>query len=151
MARNIPRELLFAPPVPGEWSAMECLNHLLDTERFVFPSRVRALLAGQDFPAFDPSTQGTVLRPDQDAFELAREFAHLREESLSLLERVNETDLARSAFHQELGRVTLGELLHKWAGHDLMHTVQAERAMMQPFIRGCGPWRVYFSDHLIEG
>ena len=23
--------------------------------------------------------------------------------------------------------VTLGEMLHEWAGHDLMHTVQGER------------------------
>jgi hypothetical protein len=30
-----------------------------------------------------------------------------------------------------------------------MHTVQAERAMMQPFIRGCGPWLKYFVDHLV--
>jgi hypothetical protein len=29
-----------------------------------------------------------------------------------------------------------------------MHTVQAERALMQPFIQGCGPWQVYFTDHL---
>jgi len=28
-----------------------------------------------------------------------------------------------------------------------MHTVQAERALMQPFIEGCGPWRPYFRDH----
>ncbi len=30
-----------------------------------------------------------------------------------------------------------------------MHTIQAERAMMQPFIAGCGPWRFYFLDHAI--
>jgi hypothetical protein len=44
--------------------------------------------------------------------------------------------------------VSLSELLHEWAGHDLMHTVQAERALMQPFIQGCGPWQPYFRDHL---
>ena len=31
--------------------------------------------------------------------------------------------------------------------HDLMHTVQAERAILQPFIIGSGPWRLYFQDH----
>jgi hypothetical protein len=35
----------------------------------------------------------------------------------------------------------------EWAGHDLMHLVQAERAVMQAFIPGSGPWRRYFSDH----
>jgi hypothetical protein len=43
--------------------------------------------------------------------------------------------------------VTLSEMLHEWAGHDLMHTVQGERAILQPFIEGCGPWKPYFADH----
>jgi hypothetical protein len=46
-----------------------------------------------------------------------------------------------------LGTVTLAEFLHEWAAHDLNHTLQAERALMQPFIAGCGPWRGYFADH----
>jgi hypothetical protein len=35
------------------------------------------------------------------------------------------------------------------AAHDLNHTVQAERALMQPFIAGSGPWRTagVFADH----
>jgi hypothetical protein len=74
----------------------------------------------------------------------------LRAGSLALPEKVKPDALARRARHSELGMVTLGELLHEWAGHDLMHTVQAERALMQPFIRGCGPWRPYFADHDIE-
>ena len=34
-----------------------------------------------------------------------------------------------------------------WAAHDLNHTIQAERALMQPFMLGCGPWRSFFRDH----
>jgi hypothetical protein len=29
----------------------------------------------------------------------------------------------------------------------LNHTIQAERALMQPFMLGCGPWRPFFRDH----
>jgi hypothetical protein len=29
-----------------------------------------------------------------------------------------------------------------------MHTVQGERAILQPFIEGCGPWKPYFADHV---
>ena len=50
-----------------------------------------------------------------------------------------------------LGSVTLAEMLHTWAAHDLNHTVQAERALMQPFLLGCGPWRTFFRDHEIGG
>ena len=139
--------LLTRPPAPGEWSAAQCLQHLLDAEREVFPVRVRCLLAGQDFPAFDPDAQGTVAAAGLDPRASAREFARLRADSLALLAGLTPADLARRARHAELGPVTLEELLHEWAAHDLMHTVQAERALMQPFILGSGPWRKYFADH----
>ena len=71
-------------------------------------------------------------------------------DSLAALKKVTVNDLSRQARHQELGVVTMNELLHEWAGHDLMHTVQAERALMQPFIQGCGPWQSYFGDHFVE-
>ncbi len=45
---------------------------------------------------------------------------------------------------------TLGQLLHEWAAYDLNHTIQAEKAVMQPFIQGSGPWRSYFQDHEIR-
>ena len=60
-------------------------------------------------------------------------------------------DLGRTKQHPTLGTVTLAEMLHTWAAHDLNHTVQAERALMQPFMLGCGPWRTFFRDHEIGG
>ncbi len=146
LTETLPIDLLNRPPAPGEWSAVECLRHLLDTERSVFPVRVRAFLAGQDFAAFDPDTEGS---PDagQTPAELAAELARHRAANLPLLEKVTDADLARTARHSELGQVTLGEMLHEWAAHDFNHTVQAERALMQPFVVGSGPWRFYFRDH----
>jgi hypothetical protein len=70
-----------------------------------------------------------------------------RARSLASLELVSEADLDRTARHPELGRVTLREMLNEWAAHDLMHTVQAERAVIQPFIVESGPWRSYFANH----
>jgi len=146
LAAALPPGLLQRPPAPGEWSALECLQHMIDTEN-VFQFRVRALLQGQDFPAFNPDEEGAAPGETPPAAVAAR-FAQLRAESLELLARVGEADLPRSARHAELGPVTLGQMLHEWAGHDLMHTVQAERALMQPFIEGCGPWQIYFTDHV---
>ena len=59
-------------------------------------------------------------------------------------------DLGRSSVHSALGRVTLGEMINEWVAHDLMHTVQAERALMQPFIVDSGACRRYFTDHDVE-
>ena len=46
--------------------------------------------------------------------------------------------------------MTLREMLSEWAAHDLNHTIQAERALIQPFLHESGPWIVYFTDHLIK-
>jgi len=145
---TLPTALLTLPPAPGEWSALACLQHLCDTERMVFPLRVRYLLAEQDFPAFDPDAQGSAPVASQTPAAVAAEFVHLRTAALAIFDQVTVADLTKRARHQELGVVTLSELLHQWTAHDLMHTVQGERALMQPFIRGCEPWRAYFVDHL---
>ena len=58
MTKTLPVDLLNRQPAAGEWSATECLIHLLDVEH-IFPFRVQAILAGQAIPAFDPDTQGT--------------------------------------------------------------------------------------------
>ncbi len=63
---------------------------------------------------------------------------------------MKDDDLRRTSQHPKFGTVTLAELLHTWAGHDLMHTVQAERALMQPFMLGCGPWRAFYRDHEVS-
>jgi len=142
---SISDELLRRPTEPGEWSALECLQHLLDMERYVFPVRVQLFLTGRDLAAFNPDEQGT--KYQKPPAELAVEFASLRADSLKALGKVGLSDLALRSRHSELGLVTLGEMLNEWAAHDLMHTVQAERALMQPLIKGSGPWQRYFADH----
>ena len=148
LATGLDRELLLRPPAPGEWSALQCLGHATDTEAVVFAARVRALLAGRPaFAAFDPDRESTPITAGTDPTLLADRHAALRTESLALLATVTQADLDRTARHAELGPVTLRELLNEWAAHDLMHVVQAERAVMQAFIPASGPWRRYFADH----
>ncbi|MEW6721553.1 MAG: DinB family protein [Thermodesulfobacteriota bacterium] len=149
IAEAIPYVLFRRSPTPGEWSAYECLQHIVDTERMVFPKRVGYLLRGEDFPAFNPGDDGTKPGIDRSPAELAKEFERLRADSIDLLLKVRTSDLEKKARHQELGMVSLREMINEWAGHDLMHTVQAERALLQPFIEECGPWKVYFSDHIV--
>lgn len=146
LVSTLPIDLLQRPPAAGEWSALNCLQHLVEAERSLFPSRFRAFMTGQDFSAFDPNQQHTDLN-SQTPEQLASAFARYRQESLALIGQVQDNDLERTAQHPQFGTVTLAQMLHTWAAHDLMHTVQAERALMQPFMNGCGPWRSFFSDH----
>ena len=143
-------EVMAREPRPGEWSALGCLLHLLDTEEHVFPVRVRAFLAGLDFPGFDPDAEGSLIGERADARVLVERFAGLRVQSVDLLRSLSPADLARTARHAELGRVTLEEMLDQWVAHDLMHTVQGERALMQTFIHASGPWRSSFADHDVD-
>lgn len=148
LADGLDRELLARVPEPGEWSALECLNHAVETEAAVFAARLRVILSGGgSFPDFDPDAHAAGVNETADPRVLAREHARQRAESLRLLASVDEADLGRTGVHGTLGEVTARELLSEWAGHDTMHLVQAERAIMQAFIEGSGPWRQFFWDH----
>jgi hypothetical protein len=149
LASRLSPELFQRKPASKEWSAYDCLRHIVDTERSVFPARVGYLLRGEDFPAYHPGGEGKEPAENPTPVALAGEFARLRAESIALLSKVVSGDLSRTARHQELGMVTLAEMIHQWAGHDLMHTVQGERAILQPFIDGSGPWKRYFTDHAV--
>jgi hypothetical protein len=150
LTNTLPDHLLRRKPAPGEWSAMECLFHLFNTERRVFPVRTGFFLAGVDLPNYDPDEEEKEPGPDVTPRGLAEDFAALRIESLKLLSGISASDLDKPSKHQVLGPVKLGELLHEWAAHDLMHTVQAERALMQPFIQASGAWRPFFADHDVD-
>jgi hypothetical protein len=150
LAQTVPVALLQAQPAPGEWSALMCLQHLIDTERNVFAKRVTFFLEGKDFPGFNPESDGSQMVETLDPLELADEFTSLRATSLELLGSLTVNDLTRTVRHQGLGPVTLEQMLNEWAAHDLVHTIQAEQALMQPFIAGSGPWRIYFTEHIIS-
>jgi len=141
-------DVLTRPPATGEWSALDCLRHLLTTELVLFPARFRAFLAGQNFEDFDPHQRHADL-DSQTPEQLAAAFAQYRQENLVLIKQVKDEDLVRTVQHPRFGTVTLAQMLHTWAAHDLNHTIQAERALMQPFMLACGPWRAFFQDHEI--
>ena len=79
---------------------------------------------------------------------MAAEFARRRQQGLTMLDLLNPEDLNLRSRHTRLGAVTLREMMNEWAAHDLNHTIQAERAIMQPFIQNAGPWAGGFKDHV---
>jgi hypothetical protein len=143
-------ELWSQRPAPAAWSAHECLHHLVEVEQLVFPVRLRAFRAGHDFPGFNPDKDSRPADPQQSPAALAAEFGRWRTNTLALLAELVPADLARTARHGDLGVVTLGEFLHEWVAHDLMHLAQAEQALMQPFVAASGPWRPSFAAYDLE-
>jgi hypothetical protein len=142
--------VLARQPRTGEWSAIQALQHVVDTELAIFNARVLAIRAGEAFRGFDPDAEGHVHRITHTAAELVAQLRPMRAESLASIEGLVPCDLERTGTHSELGVVTMAELLNEWVAHDTMHIVQAERALIQAFIPASGPWRGYFADHDVE-
>ena len=117
-------------PEPGEWSANECVGHLLEAERRGFAGRIREILAA------DPSVPATLVGWDPPAVaearrdhlrpgtELADEFAALRAESVVLVRGLRPEDLGRGGMHPEVGALRVDELLGEWVHHDRNHIRQ---------------------------
>jgi DinB family protein len=141
-----PEELLLRAPAPGEWSAAECLAHLLQAERLAFGQRLRAILEGRELTVFNPG-QAREPEPERTPAEAVAALAAERSDNLAILSGLTEADLDRSGHHAEYGAVTLGTVLAAWAAHDLNHTVQAEEALMQAFLPHTGPFRSRFEAH----
>lgn len=141
LVQACPESLLTQRPLPEEWSAHECLKHLWEAEVEIFPKRVQHFLNGEDFAAFNPDDRPPATL---STHALAKDFAARRTANLAMFDGLTTTDLERTARHSALGVVTLGQMLHEWAAHDIDHTIQAERALMQPLLPEVGPWRRYF-------
>lgn len=148
LIETIPDDLLQRRPVASSWSMTECLQHMIATEQ-LFAARLEALRHEQDIPAADPTKFEGAVAEVPAARMLLAQFASLREASLWQVRQITEDMMDRSGRHSEFGMVTVGQLLHEWAAHDLDHTMQAERVLMQPFIHGCGPWKPFFAPHII--
>ena len=118
-------------PAPGEWSANECVGHLMEAERRGFAGRIRSIVEGSrpgapiTLEGWDPpavaAARGDHLR---QAGELAAEFETLRAESVALVRGLRAGDLQLAGQHPEVGLLRVDELLGEWVHHDRNHLRQ---------------------------
>src|ERR671935_1421526 len=100
---TLPDELLERPPAPREWSALQCLEHLLTVERLVIPVRVRHILEGRaELIPYDPDAPREPL-PERTARELVAAFAAERRANEALVAQLTPADLERTSYHPEFG------------------------------------------------
>lgn len=115
---------------PAEWSANECVGHLIEAERRGFAGRIRQILAAPvDRPAtleaWDPPAVAAGRHDDlRPAAELAGEFTTLRGEGVALVRGLTPDDLPRFGHHPEVGTLRVDELLGEWVHHDRNHIRQ---------------------------
>ena len=116
-------------PEPGEWSANECVGHLIEAERRGSPAD-RRIVADAD-PAGRCRSRAGLRRPSpmRGAITCARlraaaEFDALRLEGIELVRGLRPADLELAGLHPEVGLLRVDELLGEWVHHDRNHIRQ---------------------------
>ncbi len=127
-------------PVPGEWSVIECVGHILDAE-VVCAARYRWILA-HDAPTligYDQDRWVARLRhAEADPDELLATFEALRSANVALWARTSGDERARVGRHEERGPESFELTFRLIAGHDRFHLDQARRGLAAV---GAGPGR----------
>ena len=112
-------------PDPDEWSIMQILCHLEDTETSVHQARLRAI-AEQDNPfirALPPP--GPHLPPcHDDGHAVMASFHRERLATMDLLDALKPDEWRRPARHSIFGLTTLMEMAYFTAQHDRLHINQ---------------------------
>ena len=118
-------------PEPSEWSVVECIGHLVDSE-LTTAARVRWIVAENqpDIVGYDQDLWVDRLRHrDDDPVELIALFDTLRTANLRLWNARPAADRDRVGIHRERGPESYGLIVRLAAGHDRFHIAQAERAL----------------------
>jgi hypothetical protein len=118
-------------PTPGEWSANECVGHLIEAERRGFAGRVQAILAADrpdiavDLEVWDPPAVAEARRDhERSGSDLVAEFVALRAAGVALVRGLEPGDLARIGVHPHVGPLRVAEVIAEWVHHDRNHIRQ---------------------------
>jgi hypothetical protein len=124
-------DALRVAPSPGEWSALECIAHLVDGA-LVVAGRSRWILAEDepDIVGYDQDRWVSELgQVGEDPGQLIAVFDALRRWDLALWERTTPEQRARVGVHRERGPESYELTFRLAAGHDRVHLAQARRAI----------------------
>jgi HAD superfamily hydrolase (TIGR01549 family) len=114
-------------PAPDEWSIMQIVCHLLESERTVQRLRLQHILA-EDNPFIvaphTPSRPKEAVACERDGMKAARAFAQERQQTIEWLRNLEPNDWTRPARHSVFGPTTLLKMAHCTAQHDRLHLYQ---------------------------
>ena len=128
-------------PAPDRFSIAEVLSHLSHSEWHCYRARVDRFLA-EEMPELEPDDAQMYLDVyrNADPEEAFGYFEDQREINIALLRSLPAATGNRQALHREAGEITLSQMLHEWALHDIGHIRQiAELVRARRYLVGAGP------------
>lgn len=127
----VPQDVVEAPADEG-WSPKDVVAHLLANHPWAMVNRVRLMLDEDDPPVPDVDEQVALddsgLRP-KPLDELLDELELRRAEAVAWLRELTPEQLGRTGRHEVAGEISIADLLHHLAYHDLLHVEQAARML----------------------
>ena len=127
--RGLMRELSYEDatwkPAPDRFSVAEVLAHLSHSEGHCYRMRVDQFL-NEEMPEFEPDDAQMYLDlyREADAEDSFDHFEEQRDTNMEFLRTLPRAAGERRAMHKEAGEITLQQMLHEWAMHDLGHIRQ---------------------------
>jgi uncharacterized damage-inducible protein DinB len=127
---GLPDKALRYKPAPDKWCIQEVLGHLADME-VMYAYRIRQMLADKK-PVIAPIDQNDWAKhlgyTETPPAELVALYGLNRHANLRLLQRLQPSDLEKSAYHPELKtNVTVADYIEKMGTHGASHLEQIER------------------------
>jgi hypothetical protein len=128
-------------PAEDRFSIAEVLAHLSHSEGHCYRARLDRFLA-EELPEFEPDDAQMHLHLYREG-DPEEDFAHFEEQreiNVEFLRGLPAETGSRKANHREAGEITLSQMLHEWALHDLGHVRQiAELVRARRYLAGAGP------------
>lgn len=124
---DVPDHFWNQRPDPNEWTPLEILVHLRDTEQTVQRPRLLRMMREDDpflSAANPPPNPGEMDIAGLDEMQVVMEFVAEREETIAFLRDLSPIGWQRSARHSVLGPTTLLEMAAFTTRHDHLHITQ---------------------------
>jgi hypothetical protein len=143
LLRDLPTPVLEWKPAADRWSISEVLGHLVIIEQ-LYEQRARRIVLEDSptLPKYVPPDESELQK--KSARQYLDEFVPLRRAFAFYLHSVPAAAAGRVGQHAELGTISLSQMLHELANHDLGHLRQiAELYRSHSFYPYAGPFQKY--------
>ena len=140
LLRNAPVELQDRSDAGG-WSTRHVLAHLLTVDKPAIRDRIQTML-DEDNPSIANVGADAALKASEHRElpldELLTRFAEERRLTVEILQSLDDAAWRRTAAHEQVGPISVADVVHHFAAHDMLHVGQIAAMLGEPAGRAQG-------------